>query len=537
MHRCWQIPEILQIILEELKKTEPMLMMLGKIETQAVARMARTCRTLSDPALNVLWSQQDTLLPLLTCFPSNLWEISGSNRAKTFRFVSAVSPSDWDRVLLHAARIRDLSSGWDVSLDTVEVLDISTPARCLLPNVRKLSWRVENATVLPYVRLFLGPHLTSISLSLGPTLQCLSLLSYIATNFRSLSEIEFSTIANTTMDDTLVEAMSAFVLGQKSLRILSMPHLRSSACQNLAVMTNLEDLTIWDFEGLLSPPDHQQIPEFSFSALRRLSMSTENFSSGTNQLLTTLAHTPLRHLDCVTDDTPTRNGIQTFFASLSDHCSHPNLEYISAQFGYESGVGEGDLVNSIIPQTIRPLLAFHNLRVVIVSTPPGFALDDAFCVSMAQAWPRVEHLQLFPGGHAIFLPSTLVPSTVSITALAAFASHCPQLADMRLEITALNPPRSYPLPDTPRAGPQKALANLDVLYSPIEEPDLVARFLSAIFPSLSITTFWRADPDDDDAVGELMASRWAEVTKLIPILAATRSDEERYWKAQLTAST
>ncbi|KAJ6451834.1 hypothetical protein C8R47DRAFT_291294 [Mycena vitilis] len=531
MHRCWQIPEILQIILEELKIVEPMLMALGKVETQAFARMARTCRTLSEPALNVLWSRQDTLLPLLTCFPSNLWETSGSNRAKTFRFVSPVNPSDWDRVLLHAARIRDFSSGWDVSLDTMEVLDISTPARCLLPNVRKLSWRVENSMVLPYVRLFLGPHLTSISLSLGPTLQCLSLLSYIATNFRSLTEIEFFTIADTTMDDTLVEAMSAFVLGQKSLRILSMPHLRSPVCQSLAVMTNLEDLTIWDFEG---PPDHQQIPEFSFSALRRLSMATENFSSGTNQILASLTHTPLRHLDCVTDDTPTRNNIQTFFASLNDHCSHPNLEYISAQFGYESGVREGDLVNSIIPQTIRPLLAFHNLRIVIVSTPPGFALDDTFCVSMAQAWPCVEHLQLFPGGHATFLPSTRVPSTVSVTTLAAFASHCPQLTDMRLEITALNPPRSYPLPDTPRAGPQKALANLDVLFSPIEEPDLVARFLSAIFPSLSITTFWRTNPDD--AVGELMANRWAEVTKLIPILAATRSDEERYWKAQLSAT-
>lgn len=39
---------------------------------RAVSRLARTCRALSDPALNVLWRDLDSLVPIIGLFPGHL---------------------------------------------------------------------------------------------------------------------------------------------------------------------------------------------------------------------------------------------------------------------------------------------------------------------------------------------------------------------------------------------------------------------------------------------------------------------------------
>ena len=61
MHRCLQIQELLSIIFRyvRIQKT--------------LARLARTCTDFRDPALNVLWHTQNTLLPLFKCLPRNAW--------------------------------------------------------------------------------------------------------------------------------------------------------------------------------------------------------------------------------------------------------------------------------------------------------------------------------------------------------------------------------------------------------------------------------------------------------------------------------
>ena len=41
---------------------------------RSVSRIARTCKALSEPALNVLWKDMDSLIPLLGLMPSNLFK-------------------------------------------------------------------------------------------------------------------------------------------------------------------------------------------------------------------------------------------------------------------------------------------------------------------------------------------------------------------------------------------------------------------------------------------------------------------------------
>jgi hypothetical protein len=39
---------------------------------RTLSRLARTCRALSDPALNVLWRELDSLIPIIGLFPTSL---------------------------------------------------------------------------------------------------------------------------------------------------------------------------------------------------------------------------------------------------------------------------------------------------------------------------------------------------------------------------------------------------------------------------------------------------------------------------------
>ena len=62
MHRCLRIQDVLSIIFQCLSKA-------------SLAQLARTCTTFRDPALNILWRTQYTLLPLLRCLPQDSWAI------------------------------------------------------------------------------------------------------------------------------------------------------------------------------------------------------------------------------------------------------------------------------------------------------------------------------------------------------------------------------------------------------------------------------------------------------------------------------
>lgn len=64
MHHCLQLQELLPIIFRNHAHDAKML-----------ARLARTCKAFQDPALNLLWHSQNTLLPLLRCLPPNAWTI------------------------------------------------------------------------------------------------------------------------------------------------------------------------------------------------------------------------------------------------------------------------------------------------------------------------------------------------------------------------------------------------------------------------------------------------------------------------------
>ncbi|KAJ6520834.1 hypothetical protein B0H19DRAFT_380295 [Mycena capillaripes] len=542
MHRCWAVPEVLRLIFLQLAQNDLGLPpVLGRPQNaKALSCLARTCRRFSDPALDILWRRQYTLLPLLQCFPPHLWEFSDTPSSRTFHFRSPIGHSDWDRVLSYSSRIREISLGWDLPVDVLELLIISAPVLCLLPNIQELTWRSHEPGAFPYIRLFLGPQLTAIKISIQPTVQYASFLSYLTSNFPSLLDVSLHTTEET------IDAASTFVSALTKVRTLSVTHLRPKAYQHLSSLSTLKHLTISQLNGLAFPDDAGFGPysSGSFPSLTVLSIYTGSVTSGTDSFMEALSNTPLEEFEFVSDTIPSTPTTQTFFSALRDHCSHSTLRSLHAAFGYKCPLILGAAVPSALtPDLLRPVLAFTNLRYMTVITPSGFRLDDTFCIAMAKAWPHIEELNLDTSGHRLANDQPHPPSTVKLVTLASFARHCPRLTDLQLAVTALEPPAAYPPPPNTNANAaepracQTALRRLTVFYSPIESPFLVARFLSAVFPSLrDITTLYDGLEDDEDPES-VMSRRWTEVEGLIPMFAAVRSDEEKYWTAHLSNPT
>lgn len=123
---------------------------------------------------------------------------------------------------------------------------------------------------------------------------------------------------------------------------------------------------------------------------------------------------------------------------------------------------------------LEPLFSFPNLVSVVLSHPVGFDLDDTAIVAMARAWPQIQYLHLEAG------PSRHIPSRVTLVGLRAFAQHCPRLRTLYLTFDA------SVIPKIKHDVSQTTLEYLNVALSPINNPQRVAEFLFAVFPSLKI---------------------------------------------------
>jgi len=65
MYPCLQIAEI---------QSEIFIHLLAE-DTPTLATLARTCKTLTETALDLLWYDQETLAPLIQVLPNDLWVI------------------------------------------------------------------------------------------------------------------------------------------------------------------------------------------------------------------------------------------------------------------------------------------------------------------------------------------------------------------------------------------------------------------------------------------------------------------------------
>lgn len=82
MHHCLLIPELVLSIVHFVADDRPAWHDSRYLRNpRDVARLARTCKALADPALDVLWRTQHSLAPLVMCLPPDVWQLT--KRGKT----------------------------------------------------------------------------------------------------------------------------------------------------------------------------------------------------------------------------------------------------------------------------------------------------------------------------------------------------------------------------------------------------------------------------------------------------------------------
>ncbi|KAL1749537.1 hypothetical protein FB107DRAFT_225282, partial [Schizophyllum commune] len=94
-------------------------------------------------------------------------------------------------------------------------------------------------------------------------------------------------------------------------------------------------------------------------------------------------------------------------------------------------------------------------------------------------WPHLEHLRL-----ETYMSTQFPP--VALATLAQFARNCPQLTYLGLPIDASVVPADIDVPHRSRATGE---LRLGVESAPIKDADAVARYLSQIFPHLTVVLF------------------------------------------------
>ncbi|KAJ7019944.1 hypothetical protein C8F04DRAFT_1051322 [Mycena alexandri] len=126
MHPSFRIPEITSLIFY-----------------QTLNGAEQTCQAFQEPALDLLWNSQYTVMNVLNCMPDDIWEMLDDADSEEVRLKRPVLPSDWERSLIYTHHVRHFKyEPSDSHPDTAafyEMLRMCLPPGPLFPKVKHLS--------------------------------------------------------------------------------------------------------------------------------------------------------------------------------------------------------------------------------------------------------------------------------------------------------------------------------------------------------------------------------------------------------------
>ncbi|KAJ6534387.1 hypothetical protein B0H19DRAFT_1272099 [Mycena capillaripes] len=494
MHRALCIPEIVELICAQYKPYA-----LGPIKKdafRALSVLGRTSKMFSDPALNELWSRQESMVQLLKCMPDDLWDITqqteGTDEVDGLVYISihlrrSITSSDWERPRFYSHRVKSFIWLPDTCLctpDVFEALGLCLLSDPVFPNLAELHWHPDSPHSFHHIRLFLTSRLTKIHLSSIQTMSHLSLLSNLAVKCPCLKDVDIYVeegFLTTDSSNSLIPIISRFVSQLGRLESANVPGLDGRAFAYLAQLLTLESLELRS----LDLPQFHPIPGETacFPALTRL---TGLPMGPCTRMITMMTNCSL---------------VNIYGSVLGDELSPWPTKALP-----EDSIPPWPLAAhihhckaSICPlgDILEPLLSFSNLVKVSLTHPVGFDLDNATILAMACAWPRLQSLLL------IASPYRHIPSRVTLEGLYALAKYCPNLSDLCLTFDATVVPHIED--DAVETVRQTVLHTINVGASPTGAPRPVAEFLSAIFPGLdSIETLLEdlLEQSDGQVTGE-----------------------------------
>ncbi|KAJ7166223.1 hypothetical protein C8R46DRAFT_1276117 [Mycena filopes] len=326
MHRALHILEVVEMICAQIP-------LQADQRSPDLARLARTSQLFLDPALDILWRYQETIVNLLKVMPVDLWDIQEDRedsdesaiRNLDVTLLRPVAPSDWDRWLLYARRVRSFTLLEDFKTpEAYETLALHFPPQSIFPRLEKLDWFPVKTSYFGYVRPFITPTITNLHLTIE-SFSDLGILATAALTCPRLTEVRLGCIS-----DAGLGLVSEFVCALHHLESLVVGGLDEAAFFHIARLPTLHYLWLLDSPMLGSTTVNTA----------RILLSKSLYSD----------------------------------AVPIPRCRMPA--------SYSVG---GD--------TLEPLLVFRNLVVLHLFHSAGFHLDDAMIGKMASAWPRIEILE------------------------------------------------------------------------------------------------------------------------------------------------
>ncbi|KAJ6499492.1 hypothetical protein DFH09DRAFT_1001689, partial [Mycena vulgaris] len=470
MHRCLNILELLRMIFAHLGPAP-------SADLAALARLAITCCTFSNPALDILWHEQLSLGPLLDCLRYGPHSPDDDDDLWSEPAFLEFHSGDWDRVLFYSCRVKRITLGSTdskVSAELLELLSTSFPSEHLLPALSHITFRSDHPAFIPHLRLFLGPKITSIDLNIDGPASRLALVPRVASKYPALTHLTIHYKDWFKGSEALrVRITSSIISALTNVRTLSVQCIDAAACRHLGSLDTLTSLSIevsrTDLSGLTVSPRPM------FASLTVLELDAINIEQCT-KFFTLLSSPSLRRLRAIAGITAREDQAIALFSAISLRCSHSALTALDVDAEpYTSGTSDTPIFRAA---TLQPLLAFTNLSKVSFSVRKGLDIDDAFVGATAMAWPRIEELSFrcrsLDGGPT---------SGVTLPGLSAFARHCPALHTLKIPLSTAFPP-DWDHSARP-ADAQATLSHLHVFDSTIEDVFPVAAFLSSVFPGLS----------------------------------------------------
>ncbi|KAJ7744107.1 hypothetical protein B0H16DRAFT_1727382 [Mycena metata] len=509
MHRALEIPELVELICAELAAISL------PDRSRDLNSVARVNRRFSEPALDWLWKTQNGISNVLGTMGDDLWEFDPPGQPNSVRVLRDIRPEDWVRFQVYAPRIQTFSwidirgdpttGTWSAvfALLTASLL----PLDHLLPNLKVLNWAVTVGSYFPYVHLFLGPRLETISLGRLSEESHLSFLPTLPTQCPRLAEV---TVLGTRELEIHYKEISTMICSLAHLVRVSVDGLNQTAFEYLSQLPTLS-LTI-----RLGPhfiPAHPASDTAVFTALQEIILRDTPHTFLLAFFATTPA-TPFRRIVVTTSSPPARVDIIRLYAHIaasSDPLALRRLTLNSSPSASAAAFPLAPLSDTVIPpDALRPLFCFTNLIKISLSPPAGFDLDDTTVAYLARSWPNVQHLNLSGGAYH------RAPSRLTLRGLCALARNCPALRTLTLPFNALV------VPDDGDALPQApsevgGVWRLDVYDSPLVDPLAVAGYLFKVFPRLTAIHTATVEVSGDATVAERAAALdalWGQVWDL-----------------------
>ncbi|KAF8173841.1 hypothetical protein K438DRAFT_2023368 [Mycena galopus ATCC 62051] len=509
-----QITEIVRMICNE-----------ATPDSQTLLSLATTSRTLSDPALDVIWRKQTSLVSLVKCMPDTLWEERRIGAGVIVHLRRPVATSDLPRLLFYSVRVRILEMRYlnikheILHPEFLKALDMSLP-QSFMPRLLHFSWTPKKDDVLSIMRHFLGPQIREIDLELGEHVANLSILPYIRSSCPLISEF----CLGVETDAHSIPIFSEVVCGWQHLTDLSIPDLDEAGFTHVARLASLTRLSLcFAQDTTLYPPDF--LSGLTFPALEYLFIrcETARFCGGVIQVISsrhfeTLYIRPLASW--------TTGAWEELHATVRDCLNGSAFESIEVADWAEPTANIAPYVLS--SAALRPLLAIPTLTSLSYQIYPNLDVDDDFLEEMARAWPEMGSLY-FGTDVEVFQTQR---SRATLNCLINFARHCRKLYGLGLHMDATGP-----VPDFSRTPGQRKfgyrLEALDVGVSPINsrKEAEVAAFISNLFPRLEYLFTFNSDPTPE--AFRVHEKSWGRVSDMVPVFISVRSQAEAFGREEL----